>query len=261
MSIRVRQICLVAHDLDKIQHQLEGVFGIAVAHRDPGVGKYGLHNFLMPVGDQLLEAVAPKPGEHDTPGGRYLHRRGGDGGYMVIMQVPKDHYPAFEARVDALGIRRVSEPGAGRTETAGMQLHPKDVPGAIAELRWNADEARPDGGWWPAGENWQGAKRTDVVASIIGAEIQAEEPDAVAALWSALLDVPIRHDEVVPTLVLDGTDLRFVTCRDGRGIGLAGLDIACNDIERARKNAAALGCLFSEDQVALCGMRLNLVAR
>ena len=79
-DIRIRQICLVTHDLDTIEQQLESVFQIEVAYRDPGVGKYGLHNMLMPIGNQLLETVSPKADEQDTPGGRYLKRRGGDGG-------------------------------------------------------------------------------------------------------------------------------------------------------------------------------------
>ena len=98
-NIRIRQICLVAHDLDRVQGQLDAVFGIEVAHRDPGVGNYGLHNVLIPVGNQLLEIVAPKEGEHETPGGRYLKRRGGDGGYMVIMQVPKAAYAGYHEHV------------------------------------------------------------------------------------------------------------------------------------------------------------------
>ncbi len=98
-NIRIRQICLVAHDLDRVQQQLDAVFGIEVAHRDPGVGNYGLHNVLIPVGNQLLEIVAPKEGEHETPGGRFLKRRGGDGGYMVIMQVPKAAYAGYEEHV------------------------------------------------------------------------------------------------------------------------------------------------------------------
>lgn len=69
-----------------------------------------MHNFLIPFGDQFLEAVSPQEGQHDTPGGRYLKRRGGDGGYMVIMQVPRDSYAGYQQRVADLGIRLVSEP-------------------------------------------------------------------------------------------------------------------------------------------------------
>ena len=42
-DIRMRQICLVAHDLERVQGQFEAVFGVAVCYRDPGVGRYGLH--------------------------------------------------------------------------------------------------------------------------------------------------------------------------------------------------------------------------
>ncbi len=50
----MRQICLVAHDLERVQAQFERVFGVEVCHVDPGVGN-GLYNFLMPFGDQFLE--------------------------------------------------------------------------------------------------------------------------------------------------------------------------------------------------------------
>ncbi len=52
-EIRMRQICLVAHDFDRIQQQVESVFGVEVCYRDPGVGKYGLHNFLSLSGQSI----------------------------------------------------------------------------------------------------------------------------------------------------------------------------------------------------------------
>lgn len=259
-EVRVRQICLVAHNLARIQRQLETVFGVEVAHRDPGVGKYGLHNILIPIGDQLLETVSPKPGEHDTPGGRYLQRRGGDGGYMVIMQVPQAAYPSYRGRVESMGIRLVSEPGEGLDDTGGIQLHPKDVPGAIAEIRWNSDEDRSDGAWWPAGADWQRAKRTDIVDAIVAAEIQSDDPGGFAARWAEVLDVPVGEDpDGNPCLALHGTDLRFVACRDGRPEGLGGLDIHTSDRDRAVANARTAGCLTEDDLVTICGMRLRLV--
>ena len=167
--IRIRQICLVAHDLDRIQQLCESVFGVEVCYRDPGVGRHGLHNFLIPFGDQFLETVSPLAGEHQTAGGRYLERRGGDGGYMVIMQVPRETYPSYQERVAELGIRLVAEPGRAE-HGIGMQLHPKDVPGAIPEIRWNKDEGRSDGEWWPAGPDWQRSKRTEIADGIRAAD-------------------------------------------------------------------------------------------
>tara|TARA_B100000676_G_C18049889_1_gene830415 strand:- start:1357 stop:2142 length:786 start_codon:yes stop_codon:yes gene_type:complete len=259
-DIRIRQICLVAHDLERIQHQLERVFGIAVAHRDPGVGRHGLHNILMPVGNQLLETVAPLPGHHDTAGGRYLARRGGDGGYMVIMQVPEASYPAYRGRVESLGVRIISEPGTGLEGTGGIQLHPKDVPGAIAEFRWNMEEDREDGGWWPAGPDWQAAKHTDLVDAIVAAEIQADDPTALAARWGEVLNEPVGRDDAGrPALALAGSTLRFVPLTDGRPEGLCALDIRAVDRAAVVANARAAGCLSGEDEVSICGIRLNLV--
>lgn len=258
-DIRIRQICLVAHDLDRVQGLCEAVFGVEVCYRDPGVGKYGLHNFLIPFGNQFLETVSPQPGEHDTPGGRYLHRRGGDGGYMVIMQVPRASFASYQERVDGLGIRLVSQPGTSASGM-GMQLHPKDVPGAIAEIRWNVDEDRDDGEWWPASANWQRTKHTEIVNGIRAAEIQTADPAALAGRWSEVLDEPVGADEAGnPTLALSDADIRFVPLRDGRPEGLGGLDIHTTDRDRALANAETAGCRTANDLVTICGMRLRLV--
>jgi hypothetical protein len=80
---RLRQVALVARELDPVVAALERTLGLAVAFRDPGVAEFGLRNALFPVGDQFLEVVSPtQPG---TTAGRLLERRGGDGGYMVIV--------------------------------------------------------------------------------------------------------------------------------------------------------------------------------
>ena len=107
--LRMRQICLVAQDLHALEADLSAIFGLAVCYRDPGVGRYGLHNFLMPVGNNFLEVVSPT--REGTAGGRYLPRRGGDGGYMVIPQ--RDDILAVRERVTRLGVRLVAETGEG----------------------------------------------------------------------------------------------------------------------------------------------------
>ena len=137
--LRMRQICLVAEDLDAAEADLREVFGLEICHRDPGVGQFGLHNFLMPLGNNFLEVVSPL--RAGTAGGRFLARRGGDGGYMVIMQC--GDIAARRAHVGSLGIRLVSD--SANEQTDGIQLHPKDVPGAIAELRWNLGDDDPPG--------------------------------------------------------------------------------------------------------------------
>ncbi|MGR3566532.1 MAG: hypothetical protein ACU0CN_02170, partial [Pseudooceanicola nanhaiensis] len=82
--IHLRQVCLVAGALAPAVSALRDVLGLPVAHVDPAVGKFGLENTLLTLGSQFLEVVAPT--RAGTAAGRYLDRRGGDGGYMVICQ-------------------------------------------------------------------------------------------------------------------------------------------------------------------------------
>ncbi len=254
--LRMRQICLVAEDLDMIEAHLRGVFGLEVCHRDPGVGRFGLHNFLMPVGNSFLEVVSPmRPG---TAGGRHLQRRGGDGGYMVIMQC--DDIAARRAHVAELGIRLVLD-GANE-QTDGIQLHPKDVPGAIAELRWNVGDGAIDGPWNPAGDHWLPARREHVITAMAAAELQSADPSAMAARWAEVLEIPAGSDgDGHPTISLDDATLRFVEATDGRGDGLGGLDVATVDRGHVIATARHHDLDVSEDEsvVMLCGMRFRLV--
>jgi hypothetical protein len=78
--LRLRQIALVAKDLATTEKQIQDVLGLEICYRDPGVGKYGLHNALFAMGGTFLEIVSPT--QPNTAGGRYIERRKGDGGYM-----------------------------------------------------------------------------------------------------------------------------------------------------------------------------------
>src|SRR4051812_32413012 len=81
--LRLRQIALVARTLEPVERQLTAALATEVCYRDPGVGTYGLHNALWALGGTFLEVVAPM--RDSTAAGRYLDRRGGDGGYMYIV--------------------------------------------------------------------------------------------------------------------------------------------------------------------------------
>ena len=113
---------------------------------DPEVGRFGLTNAVFAVGDTFVEVVAPAP--PDTTAGRYLKRRGGDGGYMAIFQV-RD-LAAARRRVAGLGVRVVWT--ADLPDIAATHLHPADVPGAIVSLDW----AAPEQSWRWAGPSWTG---------------------------------------------------------------------------------------------------------
>jgi hypothetical protein len=254
MWLRLRQIALVAESLAPVERSLIEVLGLKVCYRDPGVAHFGLENALLPVGNQLLEVVAPT--RDDTAGGRYLQRRGGDGGYMVITQCD-DHQPRRK-RVEDLGIRVVNQ--FETHEFRNMQLHPRDTGGSFFEIdeQLGPDAHQPDGPWEPAGPDWQTARSLERVTAIIAAEIQCEDPAAVAARWADIAELTVTDQNGQPALTLDNATLRFVPCRDGRPEGLGGIDVTTANRAAILDAARARDAITAPDQVYLCGMRINL---
>ena len=121
MTIQLRQICLVAHELESVIDDLRSILGINSCYVDPGVGKFGLENNLMPIGRNFLEVVAPI--QENTAGGRYLDKRGGDGGYMVIAQV--ENLIQEQVRLANTSIRSVFADDRGNAKA--IHLHPRDL--------------------------------------------------------------------------------------------------------------------------------------
>lgn len=257
MWLRLRQIAIVAEQLDPVVQDLREILGIEVCHRDPGVGKYGLENVLMPVGNQFLEVVAPTgPG---TAGGRYIERRGGDSGYMVITQCD-DHAPR-RARVAALGVRLVND--FERAEFRNMQLHPKDTGGSFFEIdeQLGPGAHDEDGPWDPAGgAGWLKERHTERAGGIVAAEVQCDDPAQVAARWAAIAECPLR--DMGPAsyeMALQNGTVRFVPCTDGRPEGLGGIDVTANDREAVLSAAKTRGRLFDPETVLIGGLRIRLV--
>ena len=267
-SIRIRQIAQVGVDYAGIERQLRDVFDLEVSYRDPGerpaeeagVSPFGLRNHIFPIGTQFLETVSPKPEVADSAGARYIEKRGGDGGYMVIMQVPQSEYAARRQHILDMGLRLVADGEISAGTSAGIHVHPKDMPGGINELRWCEEEEREDGAWWPSGPDWQVHMRTEIVRAIRAAEIQTPDPAGAARRWSEVLQEPVSSDAAGnPAIELRGATVRFVEPRDGRPEGLGGIDLEAVDAERALSNADRLGVRAGDDLIMICGMRLRLV--
>jgi hypothetical protein len=252
MFLRLRQLCLVAEQLDPAVELLAGVFGVVVCHRDPEVAQFGLHNALLPFGTSFVEVVAPiTPG---TTAGRYLARRGGDGGYMVILD--SDELPRWRRHVAEVGVRIAAPLAIGDYE--GAQLHPRDTGGALLEINTTRGGQDIQGPYWPAGPDWQRSVRTERVTAITGAVLQSDDPEALAIHWARILQ---RHARVAGgqwQVALDNATLRFVRTTDGRGEGLAGIDLAVADGPAILGAAQAHGLATTADSVEVCGVHFRL---
>ena len=254
MNLRMRQICLVARELAGIVETFRDVFGLEVCRRDPGVGKYGLENALFPVGNGFLEVVAPL--REGTTAGRYLERRGGDGGYMVITQCA-DLAPR-RARCEAVGVRVANE--IRYVDYQELQLHPRDVGAAMLSFSRQEGGEAADGPWHPAASRGTSAERSSVVRTMAAAELQSDDPERLARRWSEVMELALSRDgRSRPVIALDDARLRFVPATDGRGEGLAGLDLACADRAGALVRARARGLPAAGDMIVACGMRFYLV--
>ena len=251
---KMRQLALVARELAPVEKVLLDIFSVEVAHRDPGVGKFGLENIVVPFGNQFIEVVAPiQPG---TTAERYIDRRSGDGGYMVILQC--DNLRGRDARVKDLGIRTVHS--IDRDDYDGLQLHPRDTGGSFLEIDSTIEWDRDDGAWYPAGDDWQSSKNTSVVQGITAAELQSDDPIALAARWGAILGLPVNSPGSAPSISLDKSVLRFVSDQDGRGEGLSAIDVVVSDKAHVTQQARTHDCPATLDQVLIGGVRFNLIS-
>jgi hypothetical protein len=256
--LRLRQIALVARALEPVERQLTSVLATEVCFRDPGVGRYGLHNALWALGGTFLEVVAPV--QDNTAAGRYLDRRSGDGGYMYIVDC--DDLDARRTQLDALGIRIVANIRTGDAVlwSEAIHLHPKDTGGCLLSIDRHSGGVDTMGGYRWAGADWQSKARRDVVIS--GAVMQCDDPAAIARRWAHLLRRPaVASGDGGYELRLDNAVARFVPLADDRGEGLSRVLLSCAEPASMVAAATAMGASVGSRWFELCGVRFELEHR
>ncbi|MGA1564829.1 MAG: hypothetical protein ACO39Q_01350 [Ilumatobacteraceae bacterium] len=261
MWIRLRQIAVACADLNRVGVELGSMFGLEACHTDPGVGVFGLKNTLWPVGTQFIECVTPIGDDPaSTAAGRYMARRGGDTGYMVICEV--DDIAVRRATVDELGVRIAYDLDFPDEGHVGIQLHPADTGGSFLEMdqMTMAGGGEPGGPWWPAGPAWQPFVRTACVDALTAATLASPDPMTLAMRWAEITQVPYDLDESNrPTLVFDNAAIRFVPETDGRGERLIGIDVRCTDRQAVLEAGERLGCRNDDDTIIAAGLEITCV--
>lgn len=251
-GLRLRQICLVAPQLEPVVGDIADIMGLRVCYRDSNVERYGLTNALLPVNDVLLEVVAPF--RDGTAAGRFIDKTRGRGGYMTILSC--DDPRERERNAENMGVR-VSHV-IDRPPYLGVQLHPRDCRAAFIEFNHTADSDNILGPYPPAGPDWHKAIRKDVTMALTGVEMASSDPQGLADHWSRILGVSVSRDENGhPVIALMNGTFRFV---EGESEVMTALSFAVADIDGIKKRAALRGYDVNVNAFEIGGVDFRLVA-
>lgn len=249
--IRLRQICLVAPQLEPVVSDIAGIMGLNVCYRDSNVAKYGLVNALLPVDTILLEVVAPFC--EGTAAGRFLDKTGGRGGYMAIFCC--DDPDARGRHANELGVRTANV--ITHAPYHGVQLHPRDCRAAFIEFNHTADSDDVLGPYPPAGPDWQTFIRRDVTLALTGVEMQSGDPVGLAEHWGGIIGIAAgKAGNGEAELKLPNAVFRFVR---GDSEIMSALDFRVVNAAAVCDAARARGYAVSGNAFPIGGVTFRLV--
>ncbi|KAJ8113098.1 hypothetical protein OPT61_g4707 [Boeremia exigua] len=259
---RLRQIALVARDIDRARQLLTHVIGTSVIYEDPAVGQWGLKNFLVPLGGDFIEVVSPF--EEGTTAGRLLDKRG-DGGYMIIMQT--EDAKKRRQYLESNGLSKViisQEHG----DTVFVQYHPKGIKGGVMpELDSHAPTPNNPtpvktrfSPWHACGtdhKTYGPEMRRSAHLSLEGCILRLQPGDygheAAARQWEEMFGVARSRD----LLAFTNARMGFVPGREGHTeglilitVGVRGQDQLDAILRRARE-----ADVYKDGRIQMCGVQ------
>jgi hypothetical protein len=249
--LRLRQICLVAPQLEPVISDISEIMGLSVCYRDGNVAKYGLENALLPVDSILLEVVAPT--EPGTAAGRFIEKTDGRGGYLAIFCC--DDPDARGRAANAIGVRTASV--TDHPPYHGVQLHPRDCRAAFIEFNHTDGTDDTLSPYPPAGPDWQNFIRKDVTQALVVVEMESPEPEDLARHWGRIIGIPVSKSERGDVqIVLPNCTFQFV---EGRSEIMSALTFRVSDVGKVGDAARARGHTFAGDSFFLGGVTFVLV--
>jgi len=249
---RLRQICLVAAQLEPVVSDLVDIMGLDVCYRDPHVAKYGLENALLPVDSILLEVVAPITTE--TAAERFIEKTGGRGGYMAIFCCDDPDERARHAA--SMGVRTANV--IDHPPYHAVQLHPRDCRAAFIEFSHTEGSDDILGPYPPAGPDWQRAIRKDLTQTLTGVEMQSPEPATLAAHWGRIIGGSVGVTSCgEPVLEVPNCSFRFA---QGPGEIMSGLSFRVSDAATVCEAARRKGYTVSGQSFPIGGVTFHLEA-
>ncbi|WP_162806292.1 VOC family protein [Sphingosinicella terrae] len=227
---RIRHYVLATREMNFVCDQIYEVLGLAPLQREgpSPTETYGFYSTMMKIGTTMLEVVEPMRPDHHL--NQWLDERGGDGGYMVVMQTFNSE--ALKARAAAEGLTLTRD-----LIFRGQHMLQFDYRHFGTHFEFY--QYSPPEDWWgdPNGRPYPLAR---VATEIVGAEVAVEDPQAIAAQAARLFGAGDRDGT---RLNFEDRALNFVPSR-GNWRGLVALDLRARDQTRGGDWARIGGITF-----------------
>ena len=248
--MRLRQLVFVSKERDRLAKEICDVFDLKEAYNDPGLISFGLKNVLIPLNDTFFEIVMPV--QENTTAERFFEKIGGEGGYMIIVDVK--NFEQENERVENSEIKIVWN---GNRQEEGIHartihLHPKQVGGAILSL----DKMIPEDEWLWAGTNWKEHINKSLVDCISGVILQSSDPNKLCSQWELALGKK-RDSSSALNISLDQSNISFIKDLSSEEDKIYAFVIKTLDREAVIENAKLKGFLIN-GEIYVGGIKIIL---
>jgi len=192
------------------------------------------------------------PVKDNTAAERFLKKRDGDGGYMVIvdsLDLDKERKRLKTVELDIVWHENRKTDGI---HGQALHLHPKQVGGAILSI----DNMKPASSWLWAGTDWEKDINKSMVSHLSGVNICTPNPNNLLSNWERALGRKRSGDGT--SIDLSGSSINFVMNTQSQSEHLAGFQIHTSNRLDLENRAASRGFLINNN-INLGGVDFLLV--
>ncbi len=248
--MRLRQLVIATSEMDLLADSICDLFELKRTFSDPELIVFGLQNVLIPLGDTFLELVTPV--KENTSAERFLRKRGGDGGYMVIVDsvdLEKERKRLETVEMDIVWHENRNTDGI---HGQSLHLHPKQVGGAILSI----DNMNPPSSWLWAGSEWEENINKSLVSHLSGVNICSPHPDNLLSNWEKALGKKRSIDGT--SIDLAGSNINFVMNTESQSEHVSAFQIHTVKKPYIEKRAVSRG-FFTNNNIQLGGVDFILM--
>lgn len=228
---RIRHYVIATRDMKFVNEQLYEFLGMPAMPKPPGPGtteQYGFYSTMMKVGSAMLEIVQPiKPDHHLN---NWLDERGGDGGYMVVMQAFDDNALLARAKSEGLTLTR---------DLIFRGQHMMQFDYRRFGTHFELYKYTPEDNWWgdPLGRNYPPAR---VASEMLGCDVAVENAASIADQVARLF---LGQRVGGASVRFDDRQINFVPV-EGKARGLVAIDLKARQDNRVGDWARIAGVKF-----------------